>query len=211
MSTRLVLRTAKAYATLLVFFLIIYFSGAHGDTVLWVNGQRLASLDAVMPIWTHFGDGWFFSVAVIAMLLLRWRSGLVLLLLGVAQLLVSAVLKRGVFRGTPRPKVYFEQLGVPLDFIEGVTVHGHHAFPSGHSMTVFAIATFFLLYVRTGWVAMAGLFVAVTTAFSRIYLLQHFLIDVTIGSLIGVSLGTLVYGLFRKTLERDRISLGLSV
>ncbi|MEM9325899.1 MAG: phosphatase PAP2 family protein [Bacteroidota bacterium] len=209
MMSRSVQIVAAVYLCFFTFFLGLYMMGEHGDAVLAVNARRHLGLDLVMPVLTHLGDGWFFSIAVLGLLLVRWRSGLVLLALGLLQLFMSWLLKRVIFKGTPRPKTFFSDQGISLDFISGVDVHSYNAFPSGHTMTAFAIATFFFLYSRKLWVGMVALLLAMVTGFSRIYLLQHFLIDVVIGSLVGVLLAATVYLLFRSSLTRENPSAAL--
>ncbi|MCW5977176.1 MAG: phosphatase PAP2 family protein [Bryobacteraceae bacterium] len=61
------------------------------------------------------------------------------------------------------------------------------SFPSGHSITAFAVATSLSLFYPS---LMAGLlFCAVSVAISRILLGMHFLSDVVVGCLLGASLG----------------------
>jgi undecaprenyl-diphosphatase len=61
-----------------------------------------------------------------------------------------------------------------------------YSFPSGHSITAFAIAiSIGVFYPQLQPCLLA---VAVTIAFSRIVLGMHFLSDVVVGSLIGVIL-----------------------
>lgn len=68
------------------------------------------------------------------------------------------------------------------------------SFPSGHSMTAFAVATVLGLFYPA---LMPGvLFCALSIAASRILLGMHFLSDVVAGSLFGASIGYWAYHLF---------------
>ena len=68
------------------------------------------------------------------------------------------------------------------------------SFPSGHSITAFAVATPLGLFYPS---LMLGLMVcAVSVAVSRILLGMHFLSDVVVGSLLGASLGYWSYIVF---------------
>lgn len=68
------------------------------------------------------------------------------------------------------------------------------SFPSGHSMTAFAVATVLGLFYPA---LMPGvLFCALSIAASRILLGMHFLSDVLAGSLLGASIGYWAYHLF---------------
>ena len=110
----------------------------------------------------------------------------------------SNVFKRVLFDGTPRPKKYFEELNIPLEFIEGVKVHHWNSFPSGHTITVFSWCTLLFLVVENRRCFYLFFPISVLVSFSRIYLLQHFLIDIIAGALIGLFLATLTFYLGNK-------------
>jgi membrane-associated phospholipid phosphatase len=62
------------------------------------------------------------------------------------------------------------------------------SFPSGHTATAFSM--FFLLaliYNKKG-VGLVCCLLAIIAGFSRMYLLQHFLLDVLAGSILGVAI-----------------------
>jgi membrane-associated phospholipid phosphatase len=85
----------------------------------------------------------------------------------------------------PRPRAFFKP-GAYSNFIDGVTQSGLTSFPSGHTTTVFALATILALHARNKNWGILYLLLAVGEAYSRVYLGQHFLQDVVVGSLIGV-------------------------
>ncbi len=186
------------YGLLLLIGFGTYFQADHGSFVLWVNARRIYLLDASMPWITHLGDGVAFALVTLLFLIRRWRVGLILLAMGLMQLLLSFTLKRVVFSNSPRPKTYFADLGVSLSFIEGVKVHAYNAFPSGHTMTAFGLATFLALYWQDRRLSLLLLLLAALVGFSRIYLLQHFLIDVCVGSVIGTMLGFAVHAVSKR-------------
>ena len=192
------------YLIILVTGLAIYFQGNHGDLVLFLNQYRQPGLDLTMPYVTALGDGWVFAIITVTLLLIRWRMGLVFGFMGLGQLLISYLLKRQIFKDVPRPRIYFESRGVELDLIPGVKVHGYHSFPSGHTMTAFAIATFFALaFYHRNILGVALILVATLVGFSRIYLSQHFLIDVCVGSILGVILGLIANNYLQARLKNS--------
>src|ERR1700728_2260967 len=69
-----------------------------------------------------------------------------------------------------------------------------YSFPSGHSITAFAVAISLGLFYPFLWSLL--LVVAFLIAVSRIILGMHFLSDVLAGSAIGVTLGVISYPLF---------------
>jgi len=69
------------------------------------------------------------------------------------------------------------------------------SFPSGHTMTAFAVAIPLALFYPT--ITLGLLFCALSIAMSRILLGMHFLSDVVAGALIGTGLGYLGYYAFQ--------------
>jgi undecaprenyl-diphosphatase len=69
------------------------------------------------------------------------------------------------------------------------------SFPSGHTMTAFAVAIPMVLFYPT--LAIGLFFCALSIAASRILLGMHFLSDVVAGALIGTGLGYLGYFAFQ--------------
>jgi membrane-associated phospholipid phosphatase len=146
-----------------------------------------------MPMITHLGDGIFFALVTLVLLIWRWRVGVLFVLAGIIQAIVSYLLKRKVFSDMSRPKKFFEGV-YDLNFIEGVEVHSRFAFPSGHTMTAFLMATLLaLIFLRRVHWSVLLLMLAILVGFSRIYILQHFYRDVVAGSLVGVLLALGIY------------------
>jgi membrane-associated phospholipid phosphatase len=174
----------------------------HGDAVLWLNENHNDLLNGFFRIWT-FGGG-VFTYFIIATSLLIWRRkfGYIFLLVGLIQLLISWSMKQVIFVETPRPIKYFEGQGV-LDLLEGVKVQDFGSFPSGHTMTAFAMATFIALVIgRKEW-SIILLLAAILVGISRIYLNHHFLVDVTTGSMIGIAVSFICYKIFENYLNSE--------
>jgi len=84
------------------------------------------------------------------------------------------------------------------------------SFPSGHAAGAFALCTVIGLKVRRTLPLMAA--IALTVAFSRVYIGVHYPLDVMAGSLIGILIGLFVVNLdlshFESYLTRGRGYLG---
>ena len=149
-----------------------------------LNSWHPSWLDRFFMLYTHAGNGWF---AVILSLLFyfvfrRHKLGLVLLfayaLTGIAAQVIKPLVE------APRPGSYFSAK-LPF-FMDAIQHRGLNSFPSGHTVTAFAIAGVLAYYTQQKWHHLFLILLAVLAGYSRIYLSQHFLADVMAGSLIGV-------------------------
>lgn len=159
-----------------------------GTHVLNVNKFHNDSLDRFFIFFSAVGNGITIAIcAIILLLIYKLKVIYEFVLAFIIQLSIVTFFKQILFFGLPRPYKYFEILGKEelLNTVIGVRIYEYNTFPSGHTATIFLIVTFFaLLYNRKNlsW----GLFVfAFFVGLSRIYLVQHFYIDVYFGVLFG--------------------------
>lgn len=141
--------------------------------------------DGFFKIFTMLGDGLTVILVVLGMLLIKYRYALLTTMAFAFSSLVVQVLKR--MYNSPRPGKFFEGLN-PIRTIEGYPIHEWNSFPSGHSASAFTLAvvlTYLLPHKNRHWVILVF---AILTAFSRVYLAQHFFEDVFVGALLGVLL-----------------------
>ena len=86
-----------------------------------------------------------------------------------------------------RPVAFFDE-SIHLNFVDGVDVHSSNTFPSGHTATAFAL--FALLYIalnnRSIIISTSLFILAFLVGLSRVYLLQHFIVDAYFGAILGV-------------------------
>lgn len=177
---------------LLPFMLVLLAAGIvliylpKGDEVIYVNRLHSPAADFFFQYATHLGDGMFAVAAAIAMLWVRFRHSVQILLAWGISGLTAQLLKRTLFADMPRPAAYFGDL-VPLHYVEGVTIHTTNSFPSGHSTTAFALflSLSIMMQGRSHWLSFGCFLLALIAAFSRVYLAQHFGIDAYAGACIG--------------------------
>ncbi len=167
---------------ILPFFLASY---QKGYWELWINGQRTPFLDHFFKILTNLGDGLVALFLVTVLLLSRYADALIL---GIGFLLHATLVYLGKkiwFPDSPRPLAFFD--GEDLHRFEGVTNALYHSFPSGHTASIFLYVTLLLIIrpIKQRW-QMFYLALAILVAFSRVYLLQHFIWDVYVGSMVGI-------------------------
>lgn len=147
---------------------------------------------------TCLGDGLFVSAIGIIFLFFNVRKALTILLAYAISAGVTQGLKYALFGDIDRPELVFWQQHLPINLVKGMAEeqHIHHSFPSGHATAAFAL--FFCLgFLAEKKISEVIFFVlALTVAFSRVYLSQHFFEDITAGSFIAVFFSSLVCGFF---------------
>lgn len=186
----------------LVFFCIgLVFLLTEGKAASFVdlNPYHRSTLDTFFAWVTFMGDGTFtVLVFVIFLLMRRWSRACQVITAFLLSALLAQILKSAF--SMPRPKQFFSPGQYPY-FIDGVTHIGFASFPSGHSTSIFALATLLAIFEKNKKKNLLYLLMAVSVGYSRIYLGQHFLGDVLTGSCIGTTVAVLVHWLFSEKLR----------
>lgn len=173
------------FIIMVVICLYIYFTNSKTDIFLWTNIRHNSFFDEFFKVSTLIGDEYTTILVCIGMLFIKYRYAVLTILAYLYSSVTVQILKR-IF-DSPRPSKFFEGLN-PIRTIEGYPLYEINSFPSGHSTNAFTLAVvlaFILPKLRYHWVIIP---VAVLTAFSRVYLSQHFFQDVFAGAVLGVVL-----------------------
>jgi membrane-associated phospholipid phosphatase len=172
----------------------IFFT--HSALFLAINSRHTAWLDVLMTGLTYIGDGVTFAIMLLVILALRkyrlfFNAGCILLL-------VTLVIQGAKhYFNALRPTRYFEDPSI-IHTVKWVTTHGGCSFPSGHTSTAFAMFCFLALITRNKTMGAVYIMLGLIAAWSRIYLAQHFFIDVYVGSIVGTGSSVLLYMIFDK-------------
>lgn len=164
----------------------------------WVNVRNSVAGDWLFPYLTYMGDGAFFVVACLLLLIYNWRVGFVAFASFALSSLSSLFLKTIVFPGSPRPLKYFEHSTYEYHIIKGLEIYSYNSFPSGHTTSAFALFGLLAFLDEAKWRAGLWLLLAILTGYSRVYLFQHFVEDVYAGSLVGTVSSVVIYLFLRQ-------------
>ena len=182
------------------FFILSYEKNAIHLYVNQYVGNRY--VNALFFMATYLGDGLLAPLMVIAVSIVNVRAGMVTALSLIVATLIATLLKYQVFDDSHRPYFEFQYYDRhELNLVEGVHVNILRSFPSGHSTQAFSIMMTMLLIARRQAFKFLFLLFASLTAFSRVYLSQHWLVDIVAGSILGTACSLLFYFIY---VYRDR-------
>jgi membrane-associated phospholipid phosphatase len=165
-------------------FLVIY---QNLNFSIIVNAFHNNFLDQFFKYITFFGDGRFVFLIALIFLFSNKKNGTTILISLIINTILIQVLKRVVFFNQFRPSFYFKNLieDGSWNLIDGVELFEKFSFPSGHTASVFCLCMSICFFMKKKYYPLLLVLLAYIVGFSRIYLSQHFLIDVLAGALIG--------------------------
>lgn len=185
------------YAILLVITAITLAVVPKGDFLLAINSSHTPFWDGFFRFTNYMGEGIFLGLVLLTLLFVRLRYTVLGLICVVQMSFIVQFLKRQVF-DMPRPKAWFADT-VDLYFVPGVDVYTKFSFPSGHTTTAFTLFCLLALISRQKQLGLVFLICAVLAGLARVYLSQHFLMDVFAGSILGCTISLVNYSLISST------------
>lgn len=191
-----------AYSVFLLLMLGLQFVYPKLELHLLLNSSHTSFQDTFFTYYSMLAEG---PLYVLALLPLFWKQIKLTLFFALCELTGGAtlqILKHII--SMPRPASAFEDHpGLALPLVEGIDLHSSNSFPSGHASTFFIFCTCAALYLAYRYQQRVRrdhktrehllfntsllllLVFAALGAYSRVYLSQHFLCDVCMGSIIG--------------------------
>lgn len=169
---------------IIFFYPVTFFP--KGELELLINKFHYPALDLFFRYATHLGDGSLLAILLIGSLFYNYYTAILTAFTILFQSLIVSLFKRWIFKGLERPLAFFDE-NIALNFVDGVEVHSSNTFPSGHTATGFAVfALLFIAMNNRGTIHSTLCFIfAFVVGLSRVYLLQHFVIDAYFGALFG--------------------------
>ena len=198
---RLVSLYVIPYLLLLTAILVMMYIYPKPELHLMLNSFHSGVLDYFFKFYTLMAE---WPLYVLAFLPSLWKRNKMTLFFAMCELTGGTILQ--ILKHTisnPRPVSVFEDYpDLVLPLVQGVDMHHSNSFPSGHASTFFMFCTCSVIVLAYFFsrndalktlrnrilfdVALVALLVlAAMGAYSRVYLSQHFLSDVYVGSIIG--------------------------
>jgi membrane-associated phospholipid phosphatase len=187
------------YLLLLTLVMVLQFAYPKLELHMLLNAHHNSIQDAFFTYYTQLAE---WPLYVLALLPLLWKKVYITGFFALCELTGGAILQ--ILKHTinmERPICAFENCQtMVLPLVDGINMHHSNSFPSGHASTFFVFCTCcallmayrFTLREQSGkrWLlygaSMLGLLLLATLgAYSRVYLSQHFLSDICMGSVIG--------------------------
>ena len=166
-----------------------------GDAIFFFSAHRSYWGDLFFRYFTKMGEAPAFLLVLGILLFVSFRHVAALPLLGFTVGLLS-FLSKELF-SHDRPYLFFRKMGIfdQINTVEGIVLNGgNNSFPSGHTMSAFALYAFLALCLsRKGGVGFILFLAALLVGVSRVYLVQHFFKDVYLGAFLGVLAALAIY------------------
>lgn len=160
-----------------------------GDVVLALNGLHSPFLDFFFGNLTHLGDGVFIALVTVGWIFRSKWQGVILAISCVVNALVIQLLKYSF--AYPRPASVLDPSAYHA--VAGVKLNHYLSFPSGHTNGAFALLFGVAFLSNNKLVQTICAIMAMFIALSRIYLVQHFLMDTVAGAGIALVVSWLVF------------------
>lgn len=194
----------RFYLSLITLFILfggIYlFMSTKGDAIIYFSDHRSRLWDAFFVNATRLGEQYVYVLIAVAAMTVRLRYTFLVAATGIIVTIVSHTLK-SIFR-QDRPFSYFQNEGIieRINVVQGVDLHtGATSLPSGHTMSAFALyGLLALLLYRSKLYGFLLFLLALLTGLSRIYLMQHFAVDVYWGAIVGTLLAIAIYAVNKR-------------
>ena len=185
-----------AYGIFLFLCILILSAIEQGDCIRYFSENRTAAGDLFFKYCTKVAEEHAYLFFAFVALFIRFRYSLLFFLTAISTLALS-LLAKAVF-AHDRPSLFFHKTKefAELNLLEGVELLvGETSFPSGHTMSAFALYGLLALLIKQqkSFLGLFFLITAILIGVSRIYLVQHFLKDVFAGSILGVLMALILY------------------
>ena len=206
------------YLVLLMAILGLMYAYPKPELHMLLNSYHSSLQDTFFKYYSMLAEWPLYAIALLPLL---WKKVKMTIFFAMCELTGGSILQilKHII-STARPVSVFEHYAyMDLPLVQGVTMHHGNSFPSGHASTFFMFCTCCVIIQAYSYIQrdrpyslgkkilfntmlIALLVVAAVGAYSRVYLSQHFLADVCVGSVIGFITPFMMYLLLWNRIPR---------
>jgi membrane-associated phospholipid phosphatase len=179
-------------------FILLY---SKSESLLVINGNHSIFLDKVMYHITRLPE---LALIVFAIVLSLFSERKVFISVLVAMSLSGigiVIFKHFLFTDFYRPFQWLSSNEIEFHRVDGIRLHSYGSFPSGHTIAAFCSLALVGFISKNGFVQFICFLLACLAAYSRVYVAQHYLMDVYAGALIGFIFAFIPFILFNAKLK----------
>ena len=180
-----------------------------GDLHMLLCDRHTSARDIFYRYYTHVAEWFPYIICVSILLFGRVGDGLMASSCMVFSALTTQLFKHLI--NAPRPIIWFaaNRPDVQLPLVDGVRMNEWYSFPSGHTTSFFALAFVVCILLTKEKSQITNhksqivlqiilVLLAALGAYSRIYLSQHFAMDVFGGVVVGLTISVLCFAIFYR-------------
>jgi membrane-associated phospholipid phosphatase len=184
-------KLAQAYALIIaiILFILSYIFGRDG-LFLWFNTDLGVFADTFFSYFTYLAEGWIWIPYLLVLVLLLKKDAAFILINFLSSTILTQVPKNVFWPNVNRPIASDIPIS-KIHMVPGVEVYNYNSFPSGHTATAFTLFLVSVYFFPNKKVLMGVGLYALICSYSRIYLGQHFPLDIAggiIAALLSVAL-----------------------
>jgi membrane-associated phospholipid phosphatase len=156
------------------------------DTVFLLLNKDLGMMgDLLFNTCSNLAEGWIWIPYLLLVVFLFKKDGVLIVYAFAISTILTQVPKQLIFSKVTRPIAS----GIDIKHIhtvKGVEVHTMNSFPSGHSATAFTLFLLTIYLFDKKGLFFFGFLYALLCGYSRVYLGQHFPLDVAGGIIVAI-------------------------
>ena len=163
------------------------------EAFLYLNANLGLVADKVFEYSSYLAEGWIWIPYFIVLVGLYKKDTAFILMNFLVSTLLTQFAKNYIFNTAMRPMASGLD-ATQIHTVPGVEIHTFNSFPSGHTATAFTLFILTTYLFPNKYALTIGIVYAIVCGYSRIYLAQHFPLDLAGG--IFVALLTLPISIF---------------
>lgn len=182
-----------------IFIMTASFIYGHTPLFLLLNTDAGLFPDYFFRFYTNMGDGliWLPALLIVIFVLKQKQAWKLVFFMFAISTLIVQLIKQIILTEQLRPSAAITD-ATQFHTVNGVELYRSGSFPSGHTATAFCIYILFCMLLHSSWWLFVGFVYAVLVGYSRIYLAEHFPLDVG-GGMIAAALSAIIsWWLFQK-------------